>query len=121
MNRSHDQASGSSAKVPFDHFEKMALPAYVTVTLEYFATGEGVTRGIFMHYVMSAEELRASLINLWGSHFAVGCEAFEGLVMVPRFEDIVPERVRLILAGRNRQGRMPHGFSFRATVHENYA
>lgn len=124
MNKISDQSPRQNRKhalVKYADFEQLTFPSYVTASLEYYATGEGVTRGIYMLYAMSADELRESLIKLWGEYFVIGCEAANGLIVIPGYEETIPASVHRILEGTSRQGHMPHAFSFHVTVHENYA
>lgn len=106
--------------VGYADFEQLTFPSFVTAYLMYFATGEGVTRGIAMQYATSAVELRESLTRLWHEHFAVGCEATNGFTVLPGFEDLIPEHIKRILDGTNPQRRMPN-LMFHTTVHENYS
>lgn len=114
--------AGSKPKlVQYADLDQLVFPSHITAYFKYYATGEGLTRGICMLYSNSPEELRGFLTEQWGEYFALVAEATSGLTLIPGFDDLIPICVHRALEEVDALGGLPYTFSFSATTHKNYA
>lgn len=104
-----------------DELDKLTYPGYFTVFLDYFATGEGMTRGLCILKAASADNLRRALERNWGTYFAAGCEVRPGVKPIPGYEGLVCPQVADMLKRIVRGKDRPGGFAFTSTLYGNYS
>src|ERR1051326_3891 len=74
--------------------KKKLFPGYFTVTFDYFATGEGITRGILMCYSADIRDLRFAADRDFDEFFAHGAEIRLGCLAPASHADLVPAGIQ---------------------------
>ena len=108
--------------VPWDQFDSLSYPQWVTAVLDHFAVGEGHVLAVSMRHVNSGAELRERLVADFGPFLAKAFEAAPGLQLLPvakrLLSDAVVTKVQEITG---RSSDAPRDFEFSTRLQVNYA
>ena len=104
--------------VGYSELSQLKYPGYVTAFLDYFATGEGITRGILIAHAYSEAGFRLILKDAWDEYFFLSCEFRNGIDPLPSYRSLIPSKIKEII--KNKEA-VPAGFSFKSVIHLNYS
>lgn len=103
-----------------EDFSKLTFPNWFTVHFDYFATGEGCTRGLGVWAANDLADLQRCIDISFGSFFGQGVEVCEGVRVLPGYESLVPPEAQSLIK-EFRAGSLRAMFSFHSVVHANYS
>ena len=104
--------------VGYSELSQLMYPGFVTAFLDYFATGEGLTRGILIARAYSEAGFRLILKDAWDEYYLPCCEFRNGLDPLPSYRSLIPPKIKEILENKT---DVPAGFSFKSVIHLNYS
>lgn len=104
-----------------DENELRALryPTFFTASMEYFATGEGLTMGVLMAKAASYEDLVKRVGKAFGSYYAQGAEVVEGLKAGATPSTMLPPAVVNIIERHSSGELSTPAFEYEARFHLN--
>lgn len=103
-----------------EDFGGLGFPGWFTLHFDYFATGEGSTRGICVRYCVDLTDLDRCIARHFGPFYGQDVEVREGVRPLPGYGDLIPRRAKKHLK-EIEQGDMRAMFSFHTVVHVNYS
>jgi hypothetical protein len=101
-------------------FGKLKYPGWVTVHMDYFATGEGSTRGIAVCACPDRASLERYIVRTFGSYYSQDVELREGIRPLPGYENLIPPLAQALL-NKARRKQLGGILEFHAQLHVNYS
>lgn len=103
-----------------EDFKRLGFPGWFTLHFDYFATGEGSTRGICVSYCMDLTALDRCIAQCFGPFYGQDVEVREGVRPLPGYGALIPSLAKKHLK-EIEQGHMRAMFSFHSVAHVNYS
>lgn len=95
---------------------------YYTITLDYLATGEGLTRGLMIQFAKNEDEARKHFADVYGSYFAMGADVKKGIHINEGYDDLLTDMSKkFILKIKTKSEDRPPMFSYQNMIHFNYS
>ncbi len=98
---------------------RFQYPLRYSVVLDYYATGEGLTRGLLLGHADSPASIRRAVVRSWGSYLAKGVTVYTGWTVPPPYSFMLSAVSRRQLEWYSE--RRPTSLVFWATLHLNRA
>lgn len=95
---------------------------YYTITSEYYATGEGVTRALMIVGAEDKDRALERFKDQYGYWQSIGAVVDEGIVLKDGYERMLTDQAKkYILAIKNKTDECPANFAYSNTIHVNYS
>lgn len=99
-------------------FGNLKYPGLFTVHLDYFATGEGSTRGLAICACPDRPGLERYIVRTFGRYYGKGVEVRQGIRPLPGYENLIPPLPRTLMRKLRRQ-ELACAFEFHTQIHLN--
>lgn len=95
---------------------------YYTITSEYYATGEGVTRTLMIVGAEDKDRALEQFKNQYGHWQAIGADVEEGIILKNGYERMLTDQAKkYILSIKNKTDDCPPNFAYSNMIHVNYS
>ena len=93
---------------------------YYTLTCEYHANGEGITRMILITFRESSKAAYDEFKRIFGDYYSIGVEVSGGILINPQFECLLTDDVKKIITQIKSEDRSAPHFHYFTSLHINY-